>query len=584
MRSDHTTVLQTMSGLGAERVLIVEGTQPMQLTASCGLSDHVSWTDQVSVSILEHCFRVGGALAVADAQVEFNSRSVSANGIRSVLCVPILSQNLRIDGLIYADVRAKAGVFAPSALERALECARQLQESEPSQEPGQSLPLPKGSTPLGVPLLRPAAATNELVPLRQGLMPILAEIGETLIGYGAERVLVVEKVASMGLLFARGLNPDKPWSEQISLSLIKQVLKDGAPLALADAPSQVDAWSVSMIDIRSVICVAYWSSETRVAGVIYADVRNRRGAFQNSALEAAQNCARKLENFLYRGELLAEWEAPEPPKPVVRAAPTASTRSLGLKSSADTAHPALPTQAVAVSRHPLKSRPRAQSVVMFYRCLATMLGAGLMITRSLDVLTQHSEDPALAAICADLSGQVSSGHPLSRALAAHSQVFRDSERHLIQIGEASGTLHRVLLEIADSQEKFQAMEMRLRSALTYPALVSAFSLAMLLLGPPYLLQGQFDLIRSSGQTPPLLTQMLMTLSDLMRAVGLPVIVASLLGTSWLGARLAGPTAISPPLLGHGPAPQGPVDPAAQIDTSSLCGFSGSDLSSRSALP
>ena len=143
-----------------------------------------------------------------------------------------------------------------------------------------------------------------------------------------------------------------------------------------------------------------------------------------------------------------------------------------------------------------------------------MTKAGLPLDRSLSVLANHESNPVLRQACLEIHQTVCNGNQFSQALKNHS-TFQRFDCALIEVGERSGSLDRVLLLIAEMREKSIETQMRLQSSLAYPALLSLFSLAALVLAPPLVLRGQFELMRQSGQTPPLLTQLLVQFSDLL---------------------------------------------------------------------
>jgi len=142
-----------------------------------------------------------------------------------------------------------------------------------------------------------------------------------------------------------------------------------------------------------------------------------------------------------------------------------------------------------------------------------LVGAGVPLVRALDLLAQQAEHRSLAAAAVDASHQIAAGQTLSVALSRHPHVFSRFQLLLVATGERTGALHEVLERLADLQEKLHGLTSRVRSALFYPVLVLAMALGLLLLGPPWLMKGQFELIRQSGVEPPALTRALITVSQ-----------------------------------------------------------------------
>lgn len=350
---------------------------------------------------------------------------------------------------------------------------------------------------------------------------------------GAERILVVQGPEPLKLRAAYGMRDEVPWNEQVSLSILEKSLSSGECLLLGDArtSSAAERWSVAVSEIRSVLCVPFWSPSSRIVGVLYADTLSKANVFTKKAMETMQACARNLERALYGGSQ-APLPAPAAPSPAATA-PAKASGSLGLKR-VETRRVAEP-QAVSEG---ITGRPQGRNLTLFYRSLATMITAGLPISRSLGILARHGEDRALQQVIRRLDTQVRGGSALSASMSTLPAVFSRLEIRLLQLAERTGTLPLVLETLSAHREKAQAMELQIKSALVYPAFILALCLIMLVLGPPYLLEGQFQLIRAARQPVPALTQVLMFCSDVVRSpLGLGAIAASLAGSLGL-ARLA----------------------------------------------
>ena len=108
---------------------------------------------------------------------------------------------------------------------------------------------------------------------------------------------------------------------------------------------------------------------------------------------------------------------------------------------------------------------------------------------------------------------------------------------LVRVGEKTGALAHILETIADHTEKSEALRLKLRSAVTYPAFLILGALTLMLLGPSYLLEGQLVMLRQSGRELPFLTRLMIGWSDfvtspffLIVAAALAALVASAVAT------------------------------------------------------
>jgi len=109
--------------------------------------------------------------------------------------------------------------------------------------------------------------------------------------------------------------------------------------------------------------------------------------------------------------------------------------------------------------------------VVFTRQLATLIGAGLPLSQSLNTVMEQTQNKQLQSVVQEVSASVEGGRTLSDSFAKHPKVFNEVFISLISAGEISGTLDDSLQRIADQQEKDAAVVSKIRGALTYPLIV-----------------------------------------------------------------------------------------------------------------
>ena len=128
-------------------------------------------------------------------------------------------------------------------------------------------------------------------------------------------------------------------------------------------------------------------------------------------------------------------------------------------------------------------RVSAADVALFTRQLASLFNAGLNMARSLDTLIDHSDNPTLTAALIEVRQAVQGGSSLWEAMAEHPRIFGELYVSLVQAGEASGQLGKVLERLADSLEIQGERQSRVRSALAYPILLmgAGFSAVLFIL-------------------------------------------------------------------------------------------------------
>jgi type IV pilus assembly protein PilC len=151
-------------------------------------------------------------------------------------------------------------------------------------------------------------------------------------------------------------------------------------------------------------------------------------------------------------------------------------------------------------------------IAVFYRALATLLGAGIHIVRALEVLAAQTDYGPLNRALQTCARQVSQGKSLSSALAGFPKLFTPLNTNMIQMGEQSGSLHRVLERLAQHAEKTNEVHNQLRAALLYPLFVFALCLLMLALLPAMVFKDLLVFMQGLHVPLPWLTQMLFRLS------------------------------------------------------------------------
>ncbi len=172
-----------------------------------------------------------------------------------------------------------------------------------------------------------------------------------------------------------------------------------------------------------------------------------------------------------------------------------------------------------------KGRMDGATQTLFIRQLATLLGAGLPLDRALATVAQQAETRAQEALARDLLERVRGGTSLAESLEAQGGIFPSYVTGLVRAGEAGGTLHSVLAELAETMARAQAMQQEIRAALNYPILVlvaAAVSIVVLLAG----VIPEFEpLFADAGSALPLSAQVVLALSRGFQAYwwGLPMV-------------------------------------------------------------
>lgn len=161
-------------------------------------------------------------------------------------------------------------------------------------------------------------------------------------------------------------------------------------------------------------------------------------------------------------------------------------------------------------------KPHGEAKTVFLRSLATMVTAGVTIDKALEYLGAQTEDPKLATICDGMAYRVHGGYPLSQAMACYPRAFSRLQLRLVQMGEKTGLLDKVLNELSRYEEKERELLLKVKSTVSYPSFILVVATLMMIFVPPFILKGMFGLIQGSGVEPPLLTVIVMKVTDFLR--------------------------------------------------------------------
>jgi type II secretory pathway component PulF len=132
------------------------------------------------------------------------------------------------------------------------------------------------------------------------------------------------------------------------------------------------------------------------------------------------------------------------------------------------------------------------------------------------VLRRQTEDPLLAGILTSITNTVSEGKSFSAALARHPEFFSQTYVSLVAAAEDGGFLPEVLEQLRDMDEKNAQMRSNIIGALSYPAFLMFFSVAVIVFVLVFIFPKFSELFKSIRDQLPWPTLALMFASDMIR--------------------------------------------------------------------
>lgn len=151
-------------------------------------------------------------------------------------------------------------------------------------------------------------------------------------------------------------------------------------------------------------------------------------------------------------------------------------------------------------------------VAIFTRQLATMIDAGLPLVQSLEILSSQQENRAFKKIIREIREDVEEGATFAGALRKHPSTFNELFTNLVVAGEEGGILDNILTRLANYIEKAEALKKKVRSALVYPTTIVGVAVIVVMILLIFVIPVFEQMFRSAGQTLPLPTLIVITLS------------------------------------------------------------------------
>jgi type II secretory pathway component PulF len=181
-----------------------------------------------------------------------------------------------------------------------------------------------------------------------------------------------------------------------------------------------------------------------------------------------------------------------------------------------------------------QGRVKGRDLVAFTQQLAMLLEAGLPLDRALGIQEELATSARIKSITGDVLRSVRGGASLGDALAKHHpRPFSRLYINMVRAGEKGGVLEVTLKRLAEFLEEAQAFRDALVSALIYPSLLTLVGSAAVVFLMTFVIPRFADIFRDLGQSIPLPTQILLSVSTWLQhfwwAVALGVLAAALAG-------------------------------------------------------
>jgi len=173
-----------------------------------------------------------------------------------------------------------------------------------------------------------------------------------------------------------------------------------------------------------------------------------------------------------------------------------------------------------------------KNLLTFTQELSTLISAGLPLDRSLSILGSLTENERLREIVKDVLKRIEGGNSLAEALGNHPRIFSKLYVNMVKAGESGGFLEVILSRLALYLQNTKEIRDYLVSVMIYPLILTIVSGVSIAILATFVIPRFARIFSDMGQAIPLPTQIVLSLSHLIKNywwVGLGIIVAIYLG-------------------------------------------------------
>jgi len=163
-----------------------------------------------------------------------------------------------------------------------------------------------------------------------------------------------------------------------------------------------------------------------------------------------------------------------------------------------------------------KAKVGLDDLILFCRQMYTLNSAGVPLVRALRGLVETSRNPTLGEALGKVVEDLESGMELSGAFSRHPRVFPALLCRMVQVGEVTGKLDEVFIQLAVYFEREKDTINKVKAAMRYPTFVLvAIAMAITFISL-FVIPAFEKVFASAGAELPLPTRILMGISSFMQ--------------------------------------------------------------------
>ncbi len=166
----------------------------------------------------------------------------------------------------------------------------------------------------------------------------------------------------------------------------------------------------------------------------------------------------------------------------------------------------------------------AKELENFTRLLSSLLAAGVPLSRALVILQKEASSPAAKEKWKEIHDSVVDGLSLANAMAKSPETFPRVYVAMVEAGETGGFLDVVLAQIAEFQAREKELKSKVLTAMLYPCILLVLAIGVLIVLLTFFIPKFQNIFNNMHSALPLITQIIIGASHIVRSYGLLVVV------------------------------------------------------------
>jgi type IV pilus assembly protein PilC len=172
---------------------------------------------------------------------------------------------------------------------------------------------------------------------------------------------------------------------------------------------------------------------------------------------------------------------------------------------------------------------KIKDLVIFSRQMATMISAGVPLTRSLATMQEQTSNKYFKTVVNEITKDVEGGMSLGDSFGKFPNVFSEVYVNMVRAGEAGGILDDIMKRLAEQVEQESSMRKKIKGAMTYPIAIMSITVLAFFGITVFVLPKIGAILKDIGGPDaklPIYTRALLGVSDIMRQYAVLVIIVT----------------------------------------------------------